>query len=411
MKVYGDQGLHGLYPPYTCTAYVSPGHTCYHTFSTRSSRSYGAWIFERGTISASGDRTHNMSTHHAGDDFPHVWGVIQQGLPLCGECVHILRSLWSCEFASFPPSYTTAHALLRVAMWNDHGRTVAELLRKVHAGDYTVPKVDLANVELGQHMQPLGYSAMHGSVCAAAALLDAKAAVNGGVFAHKTPLYLAASRGHGAMVSLLIDANANVDEVVCGRTLIGHAARVGDYTAVLGLLAAKAQPDRADEQGQAPLNVACGRGHVLITQALLCAKADVDRRCAWTSWSPLISASRCGYVAVVRALIDANADVNRADNRRRTALSHASELGDMPVLALLVSAKADVNDTRSHRPPLVEAAKYGRCRAVSELLEAKADVHQADKYGWTVYGHASAEGHSDVVAVLVQAKAALQTRI
>jgi ankyrin repeat protein len=48
---------------------------------------------------------------------------------------------------------------------------------------------------------------------------------------------------------------------------------------------------------------------------------------------------------------------------------------------------------------------------VSELLEAKADVHQADKYGWTAYGHASAEGHSDVVAVLVQAKAALQTRI
>jgi ankyrin repeat protein len=326
------------------------------------------------------------------------------------------RLLWraACEGLPLPPevhvhSYNTAYALLRVAIWNDHRRTVAELLQKI--GEYLVPHVDLVNVVVGQGMRPLAYAALHGSVHAAAALLDANAAVNGGVFADEKPLYISASHGHEAMVSLLTDANANVDEVVGGRTLIGDAARDGDHTAVVGLLAAKAQPDRADEQGRVPLHVACMQGDVVITQVLLCAKADVDRHCAWTSWSPLIVASCQGHVTVMRALIDGNADVNRADDCRRTALSHAAERGSAAVIALLVVAKADVNDTRSCRPPLVEAAKHGHYHAVSQLLQAKADVHSADQDRWTAYYYACKDWwNTGLVAVLVEAKAGLQTR-
>ena len=329
--------------------------------------------------------------------------------------------LWraACEGLPLPPevhvhSRNLALALLRVAIWNDHRHTVAELLQKIQADRCFGPGTsiaDLANVVVGQHMRPLGYAAMHGSVQAAAALLDAKASVNGTELTKAKPLYLAASHGHPSMVSLLTDANADVDEGVDGRTLTGYAARAGDCTATMHLLAAKAQPDTADETSATPLCVAADQGFVTIARALIWAKADVDRCGAVSSWPPLMCASRRGHVAVAKALIDAQADVNKVNYGHRTALSHAAEHGRTAVVVLLVGAKADVNDTRSGQPPLVGAATHGHRRAVSKLLQGKADVHQADKYGWTAYRYASQKGHMDVVALLVQAKAGLDVRM
>jgi ankyrin repeat protein len=328
--------------------------------------------------------------------------------------------LWraACEGLPLPPevhvhSRNLALALLRVAIWNDHRHTVAELLQKIQAGRCFGPGTsiaDLANVVVGQDMRPLGYAAMHGSVQAAAALLDAKASVNGTELTKAKPLYLAASHGHPSMVSLLTDANADVDEGVDGRTLTGYAARAGDCTATMHLLAAKAQPD-TPEESVTPLCVAAQQGFVKIAQALIGAKADVERCGTVSSWTPLMSASCRGRVAVTEALIDAEADVNRVNGMHRTALSYAAAHGWTAVVALLVGAKADVNDTRSGQPPLVGAATHGHRRAVSELLQGKADVHQPDTYGWTAHRYAVGKRHMDVAALLVEAKAGLDVRM
>jgi ankyrin repeat protein len=176
-------------------------------------------------------------------DLVELWRAASQGLPLPAE-VHV-------------DSVPFVKALVRVAIWNDHGHTVTELV--------WLSRISFINRDVGNHLTPLAYAAMHGSEHAVSALLDAKAAVNQGGDLLAQPLSFAVARGHSSCVSLLVSSKVNVDEVDShGHTLVALAASDGNCNATNLLVTAKANVNRPDHEGKTPLFHASHGGYVSV---------------------------------------------------------------------------------------------------------------------------------------------------
>jgi ankyrin repeat protein len=317
---------------------------------------YAPHIFRRPA-----DSTRIMSTYHAGDDFPHVWGVIQQGLPLCGECERILSALSSRDFAS---------KLLRVAVWNDDERTLATLRGTLEHVLFVCICLDAYAWERGSErllrrgITLLNAAAIHGSCKAAAALLEAGVSPNATDWNDCTPLFWAASRGHADMVSLLVAARADVDRRVPSVSCTAL------FEAVL--------KDQAST-----------------VAVLLDAGADANTGDGWNS-TAIGHAAEFGQAATVALLLDAKADVGL-----QGALLGAVRRGRVAIMSMLLAGKADVDgETRTSTRPISVAAQYGCQAAAALLLDAKADVHLADRAGITPLLDACMSYHEHVAALL-----------
>ncbi|CAM9437280.1 unnamed protein product, partial [Ectocarpus sp. 6 AP-2014] len=96
-----------------------------------------------------------------------------------------------------------------------------------------------------------------------------------------TPLMLAATEGHSAVVRILIQNRANLsissDE---GYTALHHAATGGgrDATASKILIGAGADLEAVDLQAQTPLHIAADRGRSEMIRALIEARSNVNCR-------------------------------------------------------------------------------------------------------------------------------------
>jgi ankyrin repeat protein len=321
------------------------------------------------------------------EQMDRLWQAASQGLLLPAD-VHVQE-------------LTTKLALLRVAIWNNHGHAVTEIVHRFR-GVSESRELFLLHCEVGHQMTPLSFAALHGSDDAVSALVEAKASVTHNWGAAVLPIYLAASREHGSCVSRLLSLKANVDDVDCnGYTPVARAAECGELTALTLLVAAKADVNTPDCDYRAPLFHASVYGYVSVVQALISARADVDD---WFRRSPLVEAAWQGHVDVVEALVDAAADVNAVNNVGATAISVAADRGHVPVLSLLVKAKAALDVAAPVGSALCHAAQFGRAQAVSFLLESKANAALVDESGQTPLALARRYRHSDVVALLLQAE-------
>eukprot|EP00747_Dinoflagellata_sp_TGD_P207207 gnl/TRDRNA2_/TRDRNA2_80797_c0_seq2.p1 gnl/TRDRNA2_/TRDRNA2_80797_c0~~gnl/TRDRNA2_/TRDRNA2_80797_c0_seq2.p1 ORF type:complete len:228 (+),score=33.98 gnl/TRDRNA2_/TRDRNA2_80797_c0_seq2:46-684(+) len=84
-----------------------------------------------------------------------------------------------------------------------------------------------------------------------------------------SPLSVAADRGHANVVTLLLEANAEVDAVdKAGRTALHHAAGCGSVECVLVLLAAGARCSAKDSFGKTPEQIARIRSHMSVVAAI-----------------------------------------------------------------------------------------------------------------------------------------------
>jgi ankyrin repeat protein len=110
---------------------------------------------------------------------------------------------------------------------------------------------------------------------------------------------------------------------------------------------------------------------------------------------------------MVTALIAAGADPNVGNNFGVTPLLQASRIGDVPVMrALLDGGAAMVVDESPFEPVLHAAARAGNVEAVSLLLERGSNPNAVESnQDQTALMWAAAEGHADVLAVLLAAGA------
>ena len=172
------------------------------------------------------------------------------------------------------------------------------------------------------------------------------------------------------------------------------------------LLAVAALVTVAVAAGDGPLATAVKAGNLQAVRVLIKSGADVNARSGDGS-SPLLWAAHRSNIEIARALVAAGAAVDVANDFGVTPLLHASRIGDAAMVELLLRSGA--NPSRTHpegETPLMAAARAGSVPAVRLLLTRGVDVNATETFQKTsALMWAAAEGHSEIVGLLLEAGA------
>ena len=243
----------------------------------------------------------------------------------------------------------------------------------------------------------------------------------------------------GALLEQDPDVNAFGSD---GTPALHWIVRVQNRELAQRLLAAGADPNLANRHGLRPLALAIQLGDLEMVRLLLAAGADATVPDA--ADEPLLFAAvRSGQPAIVAALLAAGAPVDATDRAfEQTALMVAAREGEDAILALLLDAGADVtrqtpagavprprlpaenagskgdgidrggwpeHGMRAPIPraktPRLYAAREGATGVVQLLLDAGADIEQADANGTTPLLAAVINDRMDAARVLIEAGA------
>ncbi|CAE7029591.1 ANKRD50 [Symbiodinium sp. CCMP2592] len=277
-------------------------------------------------------------------------------------------------------------------------------------------------------------AAIQGEQGLAIALLEHAANVEIAAYDGQTPLIHAVNQGRSEFVQLLLQANANTATPDCkGVTPLMAACEIGNSEVAGLLLEARADVQAIDMKGETALHLASRKGWQAVVELLVSASADLEATDDESAFTSLMMAASGGQLATVQTLIDSGASVNRADSEKWTALMMAATGGHTQVvetllrarasvcaqnihgvaaLALathhpatsevLLAAQADVNSSSyvDGETPLMNAVERGCERTARLLVEARADVAQANKCGRTALGYAT----DDQIRALLEAQ-------
>ncbi len=203
----------------------------------------------------------------------------------------------------------------------------------------------------------------------------------------------ASRSGNTKLVKELIAAGADVNAAnKDGETALMEASSFGHTESVQALIAAGADVNVANKDGETALMEASSFEHTESVKLLIAAGADVNVADK-DGCTALIAASwDDGNAELIKALIAAGADVNVADKGGVTALMVAS-LSNVESVKLLIAAGADVNVAdKGGKTALMRVPAYGNAEPAKALIAAGANVNVVDESGWTplrrlVYGN------------------------
>ena len=173
----------------------------------------------------------------------------------------------------------------------------------------------------------------------------------------RTPLYIAAGRGHSEVVQLLVNANANLDNLLSKTALRNHEAYAEppfEYWCRNEFKNIEAKKPMIDS----PLHHAVWNGHREVVRILVNAGADKETRDGHGDTPLHIAVSR-GHSAIVELLIKAGADKETRDGHGDTPLHIAVSHGHSAIVKLLIEAGADPEAYYNITPrKLISLSKY-----------------------------------------------------
>ena len=181
-------------------------------------------------------------------------------------------------------------------------------------------------------------------------MINDGADVNATDYYGSTPLHLAAMYGKAEVISVLVQAGADINV-----TTIAHNGV--DFDA-----------------GKTPLHKAAFHGNVEVIPVLVQLGADVNAGDNYAQ-TPLHEATLSGKIEAVPILVKEGADINVTDKFGRTPLHHAAIFESAEVIPVLVKAGAYLEPTDNKGfTPLHRAAEEGDINAVKALVRATADI-------------------------------------
>ncbi|CAB1433952.1 unnamed protein product [Pleuronectes platessa] len=198
-----------------------------------------------------------------------------------------------------------------------------------------------------------------------------RAYVNSLTHEGESACYLAAQRGHLAVVRLLLKAHSNINQLT--------------------------------NDSSCPLYAAVDGGHKEVVELLVRKGAEVNRTHTPSCWTCLHQAVFKGHSDIVRILVNV-CHLEALDDHDISPLFVAAQYGKQECLEILINAGANVNiQAADLATPLLIASQEGHQACVDLLLDHGADPNKACSDNWPQLPiHAAAEfGHIGVLRRLI----------
>ncbi|KFW73506.1 Ankyrin repeat domain-containing protein 6 [Pygoscelis adeliae] len=226
----------------------------------------------------------------------------------------------------------------------------------------------------------------------------------------RTPLHLAAHRGHLHVVQVLLKAGCDLDIQDDGdQTALHRAAVVGNTDVIATLIQEGCALDRQDKvtgkskalwhgfsqsakvlvkaganvlaknkAGNTPLHLACQNSHSQSTRVLLLggSRADLKNNAGDTC---LHVAARYNHLPIVRVLLSAFCSVHEKNQAGDTALHVAAALNHRKVVKLLLEAGADASVVNNAGQTPLEVARQHNNPEVALLLTKASQVSRFNR--------------------------------
>lgn len=167
-------------------------------------------------------------------------------------------------------------------------------------------------------------------------------------------------------------------------TRLADAARSHDVAAIKALIAQKADPKVAGEDGTPALHWIVRVDDLETTKLLLRNGADPTQANRY-GIRPLSIAAANGNAAMIAALVEAGADPNAADPAGETPLMAAARVGSVDAAKTLLDrgATIDATDPAFHQTALIVAVRGNHPDVVQLLIERHANVNAKTRVGIT----------------------------
>jgi ankyrin repeat protein len=242
-------------------------------------------------------------------------------------------------------------------------------------------------------------------------LLNAGAEINAKGHFGSTALMIAAEHGRKDMVELLLNAGADVHaKTEYGSTALTKAVEHDQEEIVELLLDRGADIHGKSKTGSTLLMLAIYRDVKFMVELLLKKGADVHEKDKDGS-TALIVAAHLDRRDITGLLLDRGADVNARDKYGSTALIVAARLGHKKLAELLLDRGADIHaKDEPGKTALILAARWNLRETLKLLLDRGADVHAKDRDGSTALIIAARRGKKGVVKLLLSAGADVQAK-
>jgi ankyrin repeat protein len=284
--------------------------------------------------------------------------------------------------------------------------SLSEVQRLIAAG---VP-VDVRD-DLGS--TPLLDAAWAGNIDIADFLIRHGADVNAHHWeAGSTPLQYAVLTGRTGMVRLLVNAGARTaGSYRNGQGILHMAAARGNVPIIELLLAAKADLQALDSNGNTPLDSAVLHDQRGAVEALLRHGADAKYVHPIDGRGALHEACMRGFSKLVQPLVDAGADLSGRDRFGETPLDIALAYKNGDTVATLLRLGEKLKESQATAEETMESATLrGQTEIARILLENGFEVNQPSANGSSYLNDAALGGYAEVVAVLLDHGAAIDAR-
>ncbi|NXU18222.1 ANKR6 protein, partial [Pardalotus punctatus] len=220
----------------------------------------------------------------------------------------------------------------------------------------------------------------------------------------RTPLHLAAHKGHLHVVQVLLKAGCDLDIQDDGdQTALHRAAVVGNTDIIATLIQEGCALDRQDKDGNTALHEASWHGFSQSAKVLVKAGANVLAKNKAGN-TPLHLACQNSHSQSTRVLLLGGSRADLKNNAGDTCLHVAARYNHLPIIRVLLSAFCSVHEkNQAGDTALHVAAALNHKKVVKLLLESGADTSVVNNAGQTPLEVARQHNNPEVALLLTKA--------